>query len=94
MVLDMSDFFLKLRFTTCEVPSLHDTSEWDRAGLQAMSSPCNSEKYANGVRRGVVWLAPTWSYGTARCVCHGFSVCATDRFPDWDRKLTAVPAGP
>lgn len=50
--------FLKLRFTTCEVSSIYDTPERDRATLQALSSLRKGEKYANEVHRSRVWLAP------------------------------------
>lgn len=43
-------FFLKLRFTARDVPFLCDTTERDRAVLQALSSPRNGGTYARNVQ--------------------------------------------
>ena len=44
-------FFFKLRFTTCEVPSLSSDAERHRALEQAPDSSCDGENNASGVHR-------------------------------------------
>lgn len=47
----VSDFCFKLRFTTCEVPSLSRDAKRHRALAQAPDSSCDGENTASGVHR-------------------------------------------
>ena len=68
----MCQIFLKLRFTTCEVPFLHDATENDRAVPWALNSPCDGEKHASGVHRACYGWHRNWSHRTMGCFLSWF----------------------